>query len=124
VTPPLPILDHAQILREIMSVYQSSLLSEDDVNADDDDDDGDDDDGEDDDDDDDDDNTDERGGAGTRIRAILDVMVDPAVEMCINAGVEKKGRGVQAGWDGPVFTINCLTYLQVRPCVMHVHCFF
>ena len=104
-----------------MSVYQSSLLSDDNVNADDDDDD--DDDGDDDDDDDDDDDSDERGGTGARIRAILDVMVDPAVEMCINAGMEKKGRGVQPGWDGAVFTINCLTYLQVRPCAVHVHRF-
>ena len=31
-TPPLVILDHAQILREIMAVYQSSLAGDEDAN--------------------------------------------------------------------------------------------
>ncbi|KAG6867048.1 hypothetical protein C0993_007225 [Termitomyces sp. T159_Od127] len=50
-TPPLAILDHVQILREIMSVYQSSLLDEDEIEQ----------------------------VAG--FKKILDIMVDPTIEM-------------------------------------------
>ena len=59
-TPPLVILDHAQILREIMAVYQSSLAGDEDANED-------------------------QTGAH-----ILDAMLDPAVEMCLKASEDKK----------------------------------
>ncbi|TDL27340.1 oligomeric complex COG6 [Rickenella mellea] len=56
VTPPLSILDHTQILRELMSVYQSALIGDENE-------------------------TDRREG----FRSILDTMVDNAIEMCINS---------------------------------------
>lgn len=97
-TPPLVILDHAQILREIMTVYQSSLLGEDDLDRE---------------------GPPAEQAAGSQqeartagFRRILDVMVDPAVEMCTAAGEEKKR--VRRAWDRDVFVLNCLTYLQVR----------
>ncbi|CAL1705507.1 unnamed protein product [Somion occarium] len=62
VSPPLPILDHLQVLREIMLVYQSSMLE--DVDAD-------------------------TQTAG--FRDILDKMIDPAIEMCM-ASSEGKQR--------------------------------
>lgn len=44
-------------------------------------------------------------------KRILDVMVDPAVEMCSAASEEK--QRMRARWDKHVFVLNCLTYLQV-----------
>jgi hypothetical protein len=60
-TPPLPILDQAQILKEVMSVYQSSLLG--------------------------DEGEQERT---TGFQKVLDVIVDPLVESCIAKAEEKK----------------------------------
>jgi hypothetical protein len=80
-TPPLPILEHAQLLREIMQVYDSSLL---------------------------DDTTAEPGETFNRI---LDVMLDPAMEMCAAAAEEKARYRPQ--WDRAVFVLNCWCYLQV-----------
>ena len=60
VTPPLAIQDHGQVLREIMIVYESSLLE---------------------------DETIEEQASGSR--QILDSMVDPAIEMCLTASEEK-----------------------------------
>ncbi|KAG2052769.1 oligomeric complex COG6 [Suillus hirtellus] len=79
-TPPLPILEHAQLLREIMQVYDSSLL---------------------------DDTTAEPGQTFNRI---LDVMLDPAMEMCAAAAEEKARYRPQ--WDRAVFVLNCWCYLQ------------
>ncbi|KAK7473122.1 Golgi transport complex subunit 6 [Stygiomarasmius scandens] len=79
-TPPIPILDHAQILREIMTVYQSSIFE--DANA-----------------------SDQIAG----FKEILEVMVNPAVEMCISAAERKKS--IRPKWDMEVFILNCLTYL-------------
>ncbi|KAH9901432.1 oligomeric complex COG6 [Cubamyces lactineus] len=61
VSPPLAILDHAQVLREMMIVYESSLLG---------------------------DEQDEELQAG--FRDILDKMVDPALEMTLTQAEEKK----------------------------------
>ncbi|OBZ65679.1 Conserved oligomeric Golgi complex subunit 6, partial [Grifola frondosa] len=61
VSPPLVILDHAQVLREIMVVYASSTLGDEDE---------------------------EELRAG--FRDILDRMVDPAIEMCLTASEEKQ----------------------------------
>ncbi|KAJ7630510.1 oligomeric Golgi complex subunit 6 [Roridomyces roridus] len=80
-TPPLAILDHAQILREIMNVYESSLLG---------------------------DEGEEEQTAG--FQRILDVTVDPAVEMCTNNSEEKKR--LRPRWDREVYVLNCLSYLQ------------
>ena len=60
VTPPLAIQDHGQVLREIMIVYESSLME---------------------------DETLEEQASGAR--QILDSMVDPAIEMCLTASEEK-----------------------------------
>ncbi|KDR69275.1 hypothetical protein GALMADRAFT_256106 [Galerina marginata CBS 339.88] len=60
-TPPLAVLDHAQILREVMTVYQSSLLGderEDEINS--------------------------------GFHQVLDIMVDPVVTMCVSNGEQKK----------------------------------
>ncbi|KIJ59706.1 hypothetical protein HYDPIDRAFT_32927 [Hydnomerulius pinastri MD-312] len=81
-SPPPSILDHAQRLREILQVYESSL----DGSA--------------------------RGEPGTTadIDRILDIMVDPMVA-AVGAGAEEKAR-VRLGWDGAVFVLNCLCYLE------------
>lgn len=61
VSPPLIILDHAQVLREIMVVYDSSLMG---------------------------DETEEQLAAG--FRDIMDKMVDPAIETCMTSSEEKR----------------------------------
>ena len=61
VKPPLTVLDHAQILREVMSVYQSSMLGNEDE--------------------------DERD---TGFRQVLDIMVTPVASMCISNAAHKK----------------------------------
>ncbi|KAG9308405.1 oligomeric complex COG6 [Chiua virens] len=82
-SPPHSIIDHAQLLREIMQVYDSSLLSE---------------------------GYSDPSEASTGFRRILDVMVDPAVTMCAAAAEEKaKSR---PKWDRAVFVLNCLGYLE------------
>ncbi|KAI0093990.1 oligomeric complex COG6 [Irpex rosettiformis] len=98
-TPPLVILDHAQVLREILLVYESSLgddiafynknrtterNQEQDARR--------------------------REAAAEGCHSILDKMVDPAVEMCIVAS-ETKQRLVP-NWDREVFVVNVMTYLQ------------
>ncbi|KAL0946384.1 hypothetical protein HGRIS_012614 [Hohenbuehelia grisea] len=80
-TPPIPILDHAQILREIMSVYTSSLLG---------------------------DEPEEERVAG--FGRILDITIDPAIDMCMNASKDK--QHLRQNWDRAVFVLNCLAYLQ------------
>lgn len=60
VTPPLVIQDHSQVLREIMVVYESSLLE---------------------------DETPEQQALGAK--QIIDSMVDPAIQMCSTASEEK-----------------------------------
>jgi hypothetical protein len=65
-----------------MAVYQSSLLGEEDI---------------------------DEQSAG--FEKILDIMVDPAVEMCISTSEEKKR--IRPRWDQAVYVLNCLCYLQV-----------
>jgi hypothetical protein len=45
-------------------------------------------------------------------KRILDVMVDPAVEMCSAASEDK--QKLRGRWDKHVFVLNCLAYLQVK----------
>lgn len=59
--PPLVILDHAQILREVMNVYESSLVGDEDT-------------------------AEQTAG----FQRILDVGVDPAIEFCTSNSEEKK----------------------------------
>ena len=60
-TPPTALLDHAQVLREVMAVYASSLLGDESA---------------------------AESAAG--FARILDTAVDPAVQMCTNAAAEKQ----------------------------------
>ncbi|KAG5635825.1 hypothetical protein H0H81_010012 [Sphagnurus paluster] len=80
-TPPIAILDHMQILREIMGVYQSSFLGEEDE-------------------------TEQAAG----FQKILDIMVDPAIDISISVNEEK--RRLRPRWDQPVYALNCLSYLE------------
>jgi len=82
-------MDHVQILREIMQVYDSSLLSESPP-------------------------VDAQGDRGSTLEfdRVLDVMVDPAVAMCA-AAAEEKARS-RYRWDNAVFVLNCLCYIKVR----------
>jgi conserved oligomeric Golgi complex subunit 6 len=90
VTPPQAILDHAQILREILSVYASALGDSASIHQD--------------------LSSEPMDEAG--FEHILNVMVEPALQMCDAAAEEKKR--VRGRWDREVFSLNCLTYLQVR----------
>ncbi|KIM47009.1 hypothetical protein M413DRAFT_63561 [Hebeloma cylindrosporum] len=80
-TAPLSVLDHAQILREVMQVYQSSLLGDEDEDQ-----------------------------INSGFNQVLDIMVDPVIKLCVENS-EEKGR-VRPRWDGEVFVLNCLCYLQ------------
>lgn len=82
---PIALRDAAQVLKEIMVVYDSSLLH------------------------------DEHEGSNTPSREMqnfdttLTAMVDPMLEMCRRmAALRDKGD-----WETAIFMINCLTYLQV-----------
>ncbi|KAJ3994990.1 oligomeric complex COG6 [Lentinula boryana] len=92
-TPPIPILDHVQILREIMAVYQSYLGDDDQVMKD---------------------EEDNKKNPTSNISnvgfvRIGDIMVQPAVDMCLNAAEVKKR--LRPDWDRDVFVLNCLSYL-------------
>ncbi|KAF8436357.1 oligomeric Golgi complex subunit 6 [Boletus edulis BED1] len=82
VSPPHSIIDHAQRLREIMQVYDSSLSE----------------------------GSSDPSEASMGFRSILDVMVDPTVTMCA-AAAEEKAR-LRPRWDRAVFVLNCLGYLE------------
>ncbi|KAH0586671.1 Conserved oligomeric Golgi complex subunit 6 [Termitomyces sp. J132] len=79
-TPPLAILDHIQILREIMNVYQSSLIEDD------------------------------ESGQAAGFEKILDIMVDPAIEMITRSNKEPLRLGTK--WDQPIYALNCLCYIK------------
>ncbi|KAG8740193.1 Golgi transport complex subunit 6, partial [Ceratobasidium sp. 414] len=83
---PIALRDAAQVLKEIMAVYDSSLLH------------------------------DEHGGGPKpgeetqKFDIALTAMVDPMLEMCRRmAALRDKGE-----WETAIFMINCLTYVQVR----------
>ncbi|KAI0077115.1 oligomeric complex COG6 [Panus rudis PR-1116 ss-1] len=110
-SPPFPILDHVQVLREIMQVYQSSIIEDpspssvtsntlspptqppsaeseaEEIEA-----------------------QLRRESHEAGFREIVDKMIDPAIEMVVSAS-EEKSR-VRKGWDKQVFVVNTLTYLQ------------
>ena len=60
-TPPLAVLDHAQILREVMTVYKSSLLGDED-----------------------------QAEVDAGFQQVLDIMVDPILAMVVENGSQKK----------------------------------
>ncbi|KAG6818892.1 hypothetical protein H0H93_000542 [Arthromyces matolae] len=80
-TPSHVVLDHVQILREIMGVYQSSFLEGEDENE---------------------------QVAG--FEKILDIMVDPAIELVTAPHRESSRLG--AKWDQPVYVLNSLSYIE------------
>ncbi|KZT27286.1 oligomeric complex COG6 [Neolentinus lepideus HHB14362 ss-1] len=93
-TPPAPIQEHMQMLRDILSVYESSRLDDSGRTE-----------------------AEESGEDGKSkspsefgVERILDVMVDPALEVCLTAAEEK--RRSRPSWDQAVFVLNSLTYLQ------------
>uniref|UniRef100_A0A8H7Y3X8 Conserved oligomeric Golgi complex subunit 6 n=1 Tax=Psilocybe cubensis TaxID=181762 RepID=A0A8H7Y3X8_PSICU len=59
--PPIVVLDHTQVLREVMTVYQSSLLGDEDEDE-----------------------------INSGFNQVLDIMVDPIIGMCLTSGEEKK----------------------------------
>ena len=81
---PLAILDHAQILREVMSVYQSSFLGNEDE---------------------------DEMDTGFRQVLYIYIMITPVATMCISNGSQKEA--VRPEWDDKVFVLSCLCYLQV-----------
>ncbi|KAJ2923760.1 hypothetical protein H1R20_g13342, partial [Candolleomyces eurysporus] len=97
-TPPLFILDHAQILREVMNVYQSSVLEDDEVAAQDN---GGDSAG---------DKSSDHDGVTPPFQKILDLAVDPIIESAVMKSEEKKK--LRPRWDARVYVVNCLTYVQ------------
>lgn len=78
-------MDHAQTLREIMQVYDTSLLGEGPPVV--------------------------VQGSTSDFNRVLDIMVDPAVAMCA-AAAEEKARS-RYRWDNAIFVLNCLCYLKV-----------
>jgi hypothetical protein len=100
VTPPQAILNHAQILREILSVYASALGDSASIRQD----------------------PSSEPVDEAAFEHILHVMVEPALQMCDAAAEEKKR--VRGRWDREVFSLNCLTYLQVRIWRCHESCRF
>jgi len=86
VTPPLYILDHAQILKEVMSVYQSSAMDEDFVAS-------------------------EKSNVSLPFSKILDVVLQPVIDSVFTKSEEK--AKLRPRWDAKVYIINCLTYIQV-----------
>lgn len=85
-SPPLPLIDACQILRELMAVYDSSLLGHESP-------------------------AEQEEG----FKDILDVTVDPALEMCRRM-TELEAKKDVTGWDRSIFLINCIVYLQVSIC--------
>lgn len=81
VAPPYALLDHVQVLKEILNVYQSFL------------------------------NEDQEDDQSHELVRILDIMVDSAVNMCTVGASDK--MAIRPVWDGRVFVLNCLTYIQV-----------
>lgn len=87
----MEILDHAQVLREIISVYQSSLAGDEDA---------------------------EEQAAGAE--RVLDLMVDPAVYICVTLAGQKMEIRPWPRWDAKVFVVNCVSYLSVGVLVIAV----
>ncbi|KZS99108.1 oligomeric complex COG6 [Sistotremastrum niveocremeum HHB9708] len=83
-SPPLTLYDHAQILREMMAVYDSSLLGDEDEPN--------------------------RREGFTRI---LDILIPPIIEMCEKMADLKGTKDPRKdAWDRHIFLINCLEYLE------------
>ncbi|RXW16783.1 hypothetical protein EST38_g9072 [Candolleomyces aberdarensis] len=88
ITPPLFILDHAQVLREVMNVYRSSVLVDDEIAAQKN---GDDSAG---------DKSSDHDGGTPPFHKILDLAVDPIIESAIMKSEEKKKLSPR--WDARV----------------------
>ncbi|KAF8340617.1 oligomeric complex COG6-domain-containing protein [Cantharellus anzutake] len=84
--PPLPLRDFAQVLREIMTIYSSSLLEDDLPNS-----------------------KREQDKLREGFERMLDAAIDPCLEMCKRMSELKKGATV---WEKETFLINCSTFLE------------
>ena len=85
--PPLPLRDFAQVLREIMGIYASSLLEDDFPDP-----------------------KGERDKLREGFNRMLDAAVEPCLEMCRSMSEMRKGAAI---WEKETFLINCTTFLQV-----------
>jgi len=90
--PPLPLRDFAQVLREIMTIYSSSLFEDDFPNS-----------------------KDERDNLREKFDRMLDAALEPCLEMCKRMSESKKGITV---WEKETFLINCTTFLEVSNWVL------
>jgi conserved oligomeric Golgi complex subunit 6 len=88
-SPPLALRDLSQVLREIMTVYDSSLLEGEVL----------------------DDNKEKDAIGGKGFSRVLDAAVGPALEMCRRMGDMKKETST---WDKGIFLVNCIVHFQVR----------
>ncbi|WVR03673.1 hypothetical protein IAU60_000668 [Kwoniella sp. DSM 27419] len=81
-SPPLALRDAAQILRELLSVYSTSLVDPSEREAD------------------------------TDLAKLLEKTVNPCVEMCERMAEMRRGTAGGGDWERDVFMVNCLGYLQ------------
>ncbi|WVO14670.1 hypothetical protein L204_102307 [Cryptococcus depauperatus] len=81
-TPPLALRDAAHILRELLSVYSTSLVdpSEREIDAD--------------------------------LDKLLEKSVEPCVEMCERMSELRKGKNGGGDWEKDIFIVNCLEFLE------------
>ncbi|KAF9507141.1 hypothetical protein BS47DRAFT_1351988 [Hydnum rufescens UP504] len=86
-SPPLALRDVSQVLREIMTVYDSSLLEGEVL----------------------DDNKEKDAIGGKGFSRVLDAAVGPALEMCRRMGDMKKETST---WDKGIFLVNCIVHFQ------------
>jgi hypothetical protein len=83
--PPLALIDAAQLLKEMMAVYESSAGEEE-----------------------------EDSSRASGFKGILDASIDPIIEMCRKmANLLSSKDDEKDTWDRNVFLANCFTYLQV-----------
>lgn len=87
--PPLALRDVSQVLREIMTVYDSSLLEGEALEV----------------------NIEKHTVSDSGFSRILDAAVEPALEMCRRMGDIKKDAST---WEKGIFLVNCAVHLQVR----------
>ncbi len=83
--PPLALIDAAQLLKEMMTVYESSAVEEESQDA-----------------------------LVDGFKDILDASIEPVIEMCHRmASLLASKDGERDAWDRNIFLANCFAYLQV-----------
>lgn len=85
--PPLILLDASQVLRELMSVHDSSLTSDES----------------------------EDSRRAEKFDKSVAAYMDPLVEMCSKmTKLNSSSDPAKVSWERDIFLVNCLTHLQVR----------